>query len=977
MKFNVGGALCAAMLCLPLAAAAAWSPDLWPLATHTNVDVYTNTLANDLVSNVLARTRSLQDTNWNETNSIPLLAGYTNSVESRSFTNGTNIVSRTFTNAWPLLTNVVFTNVYGPVVTAGGLTGAVPVQAESLERLTDQIEALLPSYSLPYYTTGADWSFDWWFSHPTNLYLGPNQYEFGCAPQDFPYASKADLFHKAGLGGLLVYGKYVVTSLDDPTYSFTNDRLPYLTFSNNLAQATNYLGQVTTNAAGFWSKRKNRHNDLILAIWGPESAWLYDSPWGGWLNPWIADFPELSCNTYPTLTEGIVDGSAINPTEYLADPGYRNIQEWGDSRLIDLLATNYPQYIWVPGHTNDAFPANLRVKAVFGNWLISPELSLIVSNTPVGQYALWRRSMDNLLQNLSAVTTRSDYAFAQTTILQAYGDIPIHVHTNYSITNGIVATNIWSNACGHLVLKYTDPVRTYEGTKVWDSVMLPEQLDEHHVALTNMFLTPWAAWHWTNTMWTSNTWAASITDLVTEAYLPVTNGLFDDYYTNAIYSNAACLVSGTGLPENIPWWLPVEMLPWYRITVPPWDATAIGWVPVTNAVAPSFTYFMDLTASINERFEGSTTFFPTSSVPSNAVWNWHAFREGNADWMSAYGQAWKSRVAVTNLYTGVPHRMHVYARYNFGRNGNTSPYFHRVEIVPAEGYTTNAALVSSHIDVSTNIAGFDLIPATNALTEGCGADFIGTESDEYLATEPGAVAAYTQALTWATNVLTETYSNTVYEDSHLIIRNMLYYTNIVLTSQWTEVATTNADLTWEIYVHQVSVPVPVIWFNGFTETWETNWEDRVYSCPTNYEMVSDCVDIGTNIAANVTNWWSDDPNSTSTTEFDIGDVHYVYYNFNWVITNWYGSTGPVSTACITYPDTIDLGNVYQWEGWWSWFYWNDWPTLAGSQLMKGIIDCVFGIYNHATASAGGASTVNLETNVTHGVDVRVLIEWQH
>jgi len=768
----------------------AFDTNVWPLSVNTNVDVYTNVLGNEFVSNVLYRSWSLGDTNWASTNWMRVVSGSSNDIFSRQFVSGVTTSTVTYTNKVLIFTNICVSNLYGPFV-QDGFTGAVPVTAESFERLTDQLEAKLPSYSLPYYTTGVDYTFDPWFEkqHIT----GPVDAPVTNYPTDFPMATKADAFHKIGIGGLL-YG--------DGAYDWPSNFYSYLSL------ATNQWGQVT-NGTGYWTKRKNRVNPLIVAQWGPENA---SYPWPGW-GGWFSDYP---VNSYPAL--GATWYYSV-PSEYNEAAPRGDDPALGNSRFIDLAPTQFPSFIWIPGGTN-AFTA----------------LTNVVDNHRDGNNdsagALWSsnaiRSADAFVgetQILSSSTTRADRAW---------------VSSRTSMTGSPANSN------DHVQLVWLDPVTTYEGTKAWDNVLLPEQLDEHFFLMTNMFLTPWTSWTWTNSMEVTNQYLPNVTNIYIRDVSEAKSNLWENYYTNGTMTNVFC---GDVDPEKIIWWwMPTPNDPswWFHAEIPEWSAPAKWddtWRVLSNAVPPTFSWSLDLLAEISESYTATAaihqvwtnfsdpTNFMYETLPTN--WTFLGSREATTQTVvNAIGTSVKSQVAVKNLNETIPHRAHIYAKYShpYSTVINSDRTYHRIAIVPTNGFTQDRTIVSDYVDLTTNILGFMIYPKVQEGGYSCTEYLKGGWFWEQLPDAVATASVWMYYPVWITNSASYVTNSTTEA-----VTNFLYRTNAIpydaTNYSHTLTVTNNADsnpLAWGLYTNADWSQYPHTWQFDATNDQSVYVEDVEY-----------------------------------------------------------------------------------------------------------------------------------------------------
>jgi len=914
------------------AAALAWTPDLWPLETHSDVSLYTNSIANDLLSNVLVRVRSTGDTNWNLVNSVSICAGFSNFCFICSITNATDIVSRSYTNWYPMTTNIVITNRYGPFVQAG-FTGSVPVIADCLSNLTVQCLAILPEFSLPFYATTNDWCFDDWFSC------------VGDPQADFPVASKADLIDKApsnAIGRVLSYdtnGVLCVLPEHAPTRVY------------------NLHGQIT-NGVGFFIKRKNRKNPLVVAQWGGEKGVMQsynDRYVFGWFSPFY------NLNTYPPMDPS--DGASVtaSTTEYadsimLSSPLLTD-SPWGESRLIDLAPTSFPSFVIIPGGSNKTF--SLVNKIVCNIDDQNTSAGSFYSNNLLFRADSWAGEQ----QELSSLTTRADRAWTSCRTEMLGVPSNFKVFTNRTITGHPAVTN----SGDHVVLQWLDPVTTYEGTKVWDNVLLPEQLDAHYFMLTNMFLAPRTDWIWTNSVLATNSAFSSGSNITIVAYPNAYHWLFESNFSDGgIWSNAAC-ISPFPLPHGLDWWLGIvpEMgmgdspCPWFSVMLP--TMTSAVWTSnLTERVAPYFAYTLSVTGGVDQVFNGHTWFPPTNTVPpsTDTDWKWSAARTGAVAAVGVLGTSVKSQICMTNLWTGAGKRMHVYAKFNYGQATNNSPYYHRIGIYPSD-FTDSSTIFSDYIDVSTNILGFQVTPETYRETAECNFSMDGEWVDRYVTNELSPINISTQLLGWTTNSWVTTWTNDVVINTDILYRDVFSVFDIAYTSYWTEVSATNAALWWQIFTRDhrhMEDGVPVTDIPGRTD----------------YAMVSYCEDRGNNIEPTVTNGLGTSFGLVDSSDYYVGSVHvyendYVYDDPRYA---WYGSTSPVFGACTTEPYPKCDGFVLPSA--------TPLAEMTGTNSVNAWIYCdIGGLYNYGTTSEHDWDRLSVSSNVVNGVEIRCIVEWKY
>lgn len=584
--------------------ACGWTPGIWPLAGHPTVNIYTNPVGNDLLTNVVLRSRWLGDANWCETNIVRVIAGYTNNVVSVAY--GTNLV--VITNVYPVLTNIVVTNLYGRFCLPP-YTGAVEVTAASLERLTRQIEAVLPYYSLTNYTRGTNWCFDEWF--------------FYTASNDFPVATKLDLFfHNTNtpLGGIV---GLATTDL----------------WTNGAIQA------MATGGDAYWIKRLNRLNQLVVARWNSAISWP------GWGKNWPRQYWPYA--TPPAWDTG--DPSYVN--EFSDDPSASTASGWGRSRLIDC--TNRPVFIVTPLTTNGYTPGSLTLTFAGGDdpaygTLYDPSSNTLVNGSSPSQV-------------ISTTTTRADTAW-----LKLSAPFEDNLPSNQK---PVAVTLLWDQ-----------PMTTYEGTRVWDNVLLPEQLDAHHIALTNMFLVPWSEWNWTNSLLGYSTYYTHRSNEWVVLPLPtnrvVTNET--DYWYCDITTNADLLLTGPYWgEETFDWWLYGDPCEWEH-TLNVYPITNLWqWVTasLTNPVQPYFDIKARSIFWFEQYLDQELTCVAEEGYNRPDHVSSSAGRHDEVV-IDIHGSNVTSQIAATGMFTGSLHRAHFYVRGDYTTTSPpvTNQLWHRIEV---------------------------------------------------------------------------------------------------------------------------------------------------------------------------------------------------------------------------------------------------------------------------------------------------------
>jgi hypothetical protein len=415
--------------------------------------LYTNALGMEFVGETVLRSRWAGDTNWN----------------------------------YPV------TNAFGSIFHGDGYTAHVPFRASEADKITRQLEAVLPAYVLPFFTSGPDYCLNDWFAHDDWLVHEP--YWPGS------HWPKAELMSKCGTNvGIAVY-----------TVGGTNTTIGVLT--NGLGEVWTRDVQigVTNNGTtedpdiqpvyrideplAYWIKRRDRINPLVVAEWkqygntatdGGTNNWEY---YHGWPNEFIPN--DIVIGYGPTM---------------------------GHSQLFDLSPAQYPVFIVHLGGTNK-YTSGLQLELNSELYWGEPAYLIYAWNAWdsyagfIGEWTnnhLRQHPTFNVFEPpysshwdggtivLNSATQRSERAWlALGAPLKLTGTSP---NTWYKTNIVAGVTNIVIGSGDTVSLQYTNKMTTHEGTKVWDTILLPEQLTAHYVAMTNMFLTPTTSWNWTNSV---------------------------------------------------------------------------------------------------------------------------------------------------------------------------------------------------------------------------------------------------------------------------------------------------------------------------------------------------------------------------------------------------------------------------------------------------------------------------------------------
>jgi hypothetical protein len=441
--------------------------------------VYTNLLGQELCTEIWLRDRWAGGTNWWFSNTVSVTYSFSNAITTRDFTNGAVIFSRSLTNQVALTTNVVATNVFGSpfVVAIGGtaVTGVVPFEATGAERLTDKLDSLMAAYVWPWFSDVSQaYSFDAWWTNGIDRWPGTL----------FP---KAELMNQhTGVCGIATYsdgGTNVFIAVQHEGF-------------DELLQEGDYT------PAGWWIKRLNRIDPLIVAEWSRWYNWNYDPAY-----------------TPPGLPDGL---------EWQYYEGWQNEFTRGDSQLFGIDESQHPVFIVHLGGTNEYVSGSLYLTfrmddpdGVGPTWMrywdwasnfrapyVHPLTAEWVSNylhsyemvDLFDPYPAWATNTI-VLNSTTQRATRAWLALGVPLVLK--GDAPnIRISTNMEVypIGGATITNYFvrTNSSDVVSLQYTNRMTTYEGIKAWDGQLHKEQFTAHLVAFTNMVLTPWTNWVWTN-----------------------------------------------------------------------------------------------------------------------------------------------------------------------------------------------------------------------------------------------------------------------------------------------------------------------------------------------------------------------------------------------------------------------------------------------------------------------------------------------
>ena len=615
-----------ALLAAPAAPAAFDSP-YWPA---TNQALYTNAMAADIFSNVLWRAYSAGQTS-------PVVCVATESVQwvqlavtnlvfpNHPIVEGgvTSPLSITVTSRVCLATNVILTNVvtgFEASTPTGTVSGRVTIRDTLLEQMDICLESMMPSFSLADYTRPDDYSFDAWFA--------------AGSPEDFPPASKADLFFRRGIGLVHTQINWVVTYADGSVL-------------------TNYSGRAR------WTKRRDRPFWWRAFEWDivrgenhpgdyvtPRNVGVIDIPTSfGYIgvvvtNRVTARYPGFSGSIPTPLVSEFVDESYLHSIPEL--PTWRIIASSNATFSFGLGPTEFHLYA-----------TNMTSAWIWTN----------VCGTGVLQQVF--------VPSIPVITSRTQAADA------AY----FWIWPTYDMSVWQISTNVTAS----VALLWTNNLTVYEGSRRWDAVLYPEALDERRVAITNLFLVPWTSWSWTNTLiFTNFDYVNARTDLPPSVVYGEECFGMDWPGTNHV----------SDWPDaTLAWWLNCDELAAIAPNVIPAVLGTNADGVATNAHAPEFTFAATASMGIFCQVEGHHDWCMQFFDP--CAWDGYAvsgYRTVSGE-VRVEGQNYSSQALVDNLWTGAAHRVHFYLR-RAASDGN-QPY-HRVEI--SDWTTAQSILSTSRFD---------------------------------------------------------------------------------------------------------------------------------------------------------------------------------------------------------------------------------------------------------------------------------------
>ena len=710
--------------------------------------------------------------------------GYTDSIWTNLPHSYTNLLGQEFVwenvlcVRWTGDTNYVYTNTVtvGGVAYAatntlgdmwrGAVTGQVPWSAGEADKITRKQESVLPVYVLPCFTVTPDYSLDMWFTNGLDRW-----------PSLYP---KADLMYHYPMCGIAV----------SEGMSGTNCSLRVWPNSQGELVPDIIKGE-TVYPAGYWIKSRDKYRPLVIAEWIFGETVSITAEW------------ELTPDPIYVITR-------TNNTEYYR--GWTNEFVSGVSRLFGLTNNQYPVFVVHPSGTNPYTGTLSLIRGTYGGqdhivaeW--TNEYLRVTNAWEAGAIELltatqrcanaWLAlgaplTLSGRPSNFTINTNDIRYWISPDSLRNPILEVTRDSY-DYCIwddLNRFITTNSVTNGYDIVSLQYADKLDVYEGTGIWDHNLNPDQLTASYVGNTNLFLTSWTNWGWTNSVlysgstnivvmvtndhvkalavsgnastsgtyptyspngvytWSGSEWFGpswptylnhwpwyyegtvytkitpvnNVTNVLTMwhysfiyAEWTSTNGIFGSYYlSGGIYGSGIPVVayqipetwyderSITAVkwlpePDYLWWWLPLSEFP----IMPPWLLTNSVSVAITNT--PATEYFSAAASGgLIETYNAFAYVATTQAVSDPTVlydWTATAHRGETNITISVAGSGVVSSVAVTGMYTGTPHRVHLYVKtsdtnaYQLG----PSQYYHRLGIYPLD-FTNLDTIVTTPVD---------------------------------------------------------------------------------------------------------------------------------------------------------------------------------------------------------------------------------------------------------------------------------------
>lgn len=243
----------------------------------------------------------------------------------------------------------------------------------------------------------------------------------------------------------------------------------------------------------------------------------------------------------------------------------------------------------------------------------------------------------------------------------------------YGEIDGTARWITWANRYGGTT--------AYESSNgVWAPNLFPEQLTAHYIAMTNMHLAEWPHWCWTNSL------------IYTNTGILVTNWTEPPVTTNESWfeTNAA------PVPQTWKFWVNFTNVVNSNSVIGAADASVVATNDTPCAPGQSMTLTADGSFMETWQADCAEGLLTSASKWSVSGDRWETPLVVTCDWRSVV-----SDLAVTGLYTGTPHRVHLYQCYDYDTETNANKYWFRRGIYP-EAFVTDETIVVPSIDPRTN-----------------------------------------------------------------------------------------------------------------------------------------------------------------------------------------------------------------------------------------------------------------------------------
>lgn len=651
--------------------AGAFTPALW----ENPPSVYTNTIGRELCRESLLRGwwTGIAETNWIIVQSVNVSVPANPAVMVKQSVSITNGLGSTFT-----------AEVIGNTV-----TGVAPFAASVGESLTRKVEAVMGEYVLPYWTKGDDYSLDDWFAQVRISGTVTNRPDWW---PDSDYPKPALMYHNPVIG-MSVSGEGSNTVLEVRTNTW-GEVTDYTQFIYTNPPTTNGF-TITNYPSGHWIKRRARVDPLIIGEWRQYNA---PSSWPGYTNNW-------------EYYRGW-------PSEFVAIPFYSTPDyQAPESLLYGLEPDSYPVWVLHPGGTNRYNGTlSLSVNAddtgdstpylSTGNYPNTYEWS---EGTHIVDYTYWYPATSTIPApiRLNAMTPETRIANGKTnTVYVQRSDrawlalgVPLMltgVSPNTTVVTNVVegVTNLTFRSGDTVSLQYTNRMSTYEGTRIWDNTLLPEQLNAHYAALTNLFLVKWDDWKWTNS-WACTGAVVVTTHWAADSEVNITDGYLE---TNA-----------SPQPTSWQYWVnPANVAS---------GIVAVGSIsceaeyPLAPAAAPMADCATIIEGGRFDETWNAISVPPPYELGPTSIWSVAVWRSEIPIVATARYSRVRSDMAITGLYTGTPHRAHIYWRKDYGAFTNAADgieWWHRGtpgDVSPGVwpyGFVNDNTVVAKSLSVESN-----------------------------------------------------------------------------------------------------------------------------------------------------------------------------------------------------------------------------------------------------------------------------------